>query len=107
MKKRSNTKRYSLAFRIRAVKLKVESGYSLKAAAKEMGLTDTKQLRAWIKRFKTEGISGLKDKSPKLRVATKASRKGKSELEYLRTENAVLRYLLEVKKKDDMKSLKH
>jgi transposase len=107
MKKRSNTKRYSIEFRINAVKLKIEKGYSLKATANEIGLTDTKQLRSWIKLYKAEGIEGLKDKKPKMREVTKAARKGKSELEYLRAENAVLHYLLEAKKKDDMKLLKH
>src|SRR3972149_7891291 len=99
MKKRSNTKRYSVDFRMKAVKLKLEEGYSLKAVASTIGLSDTKQLRSWIRRYKTEGIEGLKDKKPKMREATKAARKGKSELEYLRAENAVLHYLLEAKKK--------
>lgn len=103
MKPRSNNKRYSLEFRERAVKLNLESGYSQKAVIKELGLTDTKQLRDWIKKYKASGIEGLKDKQPKMRELTKISRKGKSELEYLQAENALLRYLLKVKKKDDMK----
>lgn len=103
MKKRSNTKRYSVQYRLNAVKLKLENGYSLKATVKELGMTDTKQLRDWIRRYKAEGLEGLKDKKPKHREFTKASRKGKSELEYLRAENALLHYLLEAKKKDDMK----
>jgi len=107
MKKRSNTKRYSIDFRIKAVKLKLESGYSLKSASKEVGLTDTKQLRSWIKRYKAEGIEGLRDKMPKMGEATKSARKGKNELEFLRAENALLHGLLSAKKKDDMKLLKH
>ena len=103
MTKRSNTKRYSKEFRIKAVKLKLEKGYSLKATAVAMGLNDTKQLREWIRRYKAGGTNGLEDKKPKHSELTKASRKGKSELEYLRAENAMLRYLLEAKKKDDMK----
>jgi transposase len=103
MKKRSNTKRYSVEFRLKAVKLKLEKGYSLKATVREFGLSDTKQLREWISRYKSEGIEGLKDRKPKHRELTKAFRKDKSELEYLRAENALLRYLLEAKKKDDMK----
>lgn len=106
MKERSNTKRYSLEFRLRAVKLKLESGYSQKAVIKELGMTDTKQLRGWLQRYKADGIDGQKDKPPKMREVTKAMRKEKSELEYLRAENAVLHYLLEAKKKDDMKQSK-
>jgi transposase len=105
--KRSNTKRYDIAFRIRAVKLKLESGYSLKAIAKELGLTDTKQIRQWIRRYKEEGEQGLRDRAPKMKESTKQRRTQERELEELRAENAILKYLLEAKKKDDMKRLKH
>jgi transposase-like protein len=104
--KRSNTKRYSLEYRLRAVKLKIESGYSLRAIAKELGMTDTKQIRQWIERYKKEGETGLKDRAPKMKEATKQRRTQDRELEELRAENAILKYLLEAKKKDDMKLLK-
>jgi transposase-like protein len=103
---RSNTKRYDIAFRLRAVKLKVESGYSLQAIAKELGLTDTKGIRQWIARYRREGEAGLKDRAPKMKETTKQRRTQERELEELRAENAILKYLLEAKKKDDMKQLK-
>ena len=65
---RSNTKRYRPEFRLQAVKLRIESGYSLKAVISELGLTDTKQLREWIKRYKAFGESGLADKAPVRKV---------------------------------------
>lgn len=105
--KRSNTKRYDLSFRLKAVRLKLESGYSLKAIAEELEMTDTKQIRQWINRYKADGEAGLKDRVPKMKEATKQRRTQERELEELRAENAILKYLLEAKKKDDMKRLKH
>ena len=105
--KRSNTKRYSKEIRLRAVKLQTESGYSLKAIAKELGMSDTKQIRAWILRYKQEGEKGLEDRAPKMKESTKQRRTLERELEEARAENAILHYLLEAKKKDDMKQLKH
>ena len=108
MKERGNTKRYSFEFRQKAVKLKLESGYSLKSAASEVGLSDTKQLRQWIKRYREEGDEGLKDKKPKIRESLKLAREEKDELKRLRAENALLHYLYKkVKKKNYTKRSKH
>ena len=104
--KRSNTKRYNAAFRLKAVKLKLESGYSLKAVAEELGLTDTKQIREWLRRYNEEGEKGLLDRAPKMKESTRQRRTEARELEELRAENAILKYLLEAKKKDDIQRLK-
>jgi len=97
--------RYSTEFRLKAVKLR-EQGNSLKRIATELGMRDTKQIRKWIGRFKEEGEEGLKDRVPKMKEATMQRRAETKELEGLRTENALLKYLLKIKKKDDTKGLK-
>mgnify|MGYP003411802508 FL=1 len=104
--KRSNTKRYNTAFRLKAVKLNLESGYSLKAVAEELCLTDTKQIREWLRRYNEQGENGLLDRAPKMKESTRQRRTEARELEELRAENAILKYLLEAKKKDDMQRLK-
>ena len=106
MQKRSNTKRYDLSFKLAAVKLKLDKGYGYKLVARELGMTDTKSIREWVQRYKTDGEAGLANKAPKMKPATIDNRSIARELEELRTENAVLKYLLEAKKKDDLKRLK-
>jgi transposase len=106
MQKRSNTKRYDLSFKLSAVKLKLDKGYGYKLVARELGMTDTKSIREWVQRYEKNGEAGLVNKAPKMKPATIESRANAKELEELRTENAVLKYLLEAKKKDDLKRLK-
>lgn len=100
-------KRYSKEFRIQAVSMSIEKGYSLKFIASELGLTDTKQVRTWIRRYKAEGMEGLSDRVPKMKESTRQQRSKDRELEGLRAENAILKYLLKIKKKEDMKRSKH
>lgn len=106
MQKRSNTKRYDLSFKLSAVKLKLDKGCSYRYVARELGMTDTKSIREWVQRYQKDGETGLENKAPKMKPATIENRFLARELEELRTENAVLKYLLEAKKKDDLKRLK-
>jgi transposase len=89
------------------VKLSIESGYSLKRIASELGMGDTRGIREWIRRYKLQGEEGLKDRKPQMKEITRKRRAEKRELEELRAENALLKYLLEVKKKEDMKQSKN
>lgn len=101
------SKRYSFEIRQSAVRMSIQSGYSLKRIARELGIVDTRGIREWIRRYKLQGEEGLRDRKPRMKETTRKRRAEKRELEELRAENALLKYLLEVKKKEDMKESKN
>lgn len=98
--------RYNFEIRRKAVLFVLEKGYSRKRVCLELGITDKRSVTQWVHRYKAEGEEGLKDRTPKMKDETRKARSEKRELEYLRAENALFKYLLKTKKKDDTKRLK-
>lgn len=56
-------KRYTLAERLRAVKMHLEEGFAFPLVCQEMGMSDA-VLRKWIKRYQERGQSGLEREHP-------------------------------------------
>jgi transposase InsO family protein len=55
--------RYSLEFKLKAVKLHLEEGYTAKMVAEELGIGHS-TMSGWIKRYKEEGEAGLEYRMP-------------------------------------------
>lgn len=66
-------KSYSFETKVSAVKMYLEGGKSLKETTQEIGITDTRTLRKWIKNYQEYGADGLKEKRGK----SKHPRKGR------------------------------
>jgi transposase len=79
---------YSREFKVSAVKLVTEQGYSVAEASKSLGI-DRASIRYWVKKFSTETDNGA--------LATEGSLK--SEVRRLREENKRLRLEREILKK--------
>lgn len=56
-------KRYSVVLKLRAVKLYTEERYPREAVAGELGV-GLSTLTTWAKRYREEGVAGLKDRPP-------------------------------------------
>ena len=101
MEKRKHTI-YTIEIKLQAVKMDVEQAMPVKRIARELGIPHHVTVRNWVRTYELKGEEGLKASRRK-----KGGRKKKpveeKELEYLRAENALLRYLLESKKKEDTK----
>ena len=54
-------KRYSVDFKHSAVKLYLEEGYPRAVVAEELGIGPS-TLSSWCKRYREEGVAGLKDR---------------------------------------------
>jgi len=59
----SKRKRYSVEFKLKAVKLYTEEGYSTEMVARELGIGKN-TLSTWTKRFREEGVAGLENRAP-------------------------------------------
>lgn len=82
------SKRYEKDFQLSACRLATDRGYSIKRAAKELGISDW-SLRQWLKKFKASGEL----------VVDQHSEAVAEELRRLRAENAQLRMEKEILKK--------
>lgn len=80
--------RYEKDFQLSACRLVTDRGYSIKRAAKELGISDW-SLRQWLKKFKASGDL----------VVDQQSEAVAEELRRLRLENAQLRMEKEILKK--------
>ena len=61
--------RYSVEFKLRAVKLYLEEGYSADMVAEELGIGRS-TISAWAKRYREEGEAGLEHRPPVPNKAT-------------------------------------
>ena len=68
-KKKQN--RYPLEFKLRAVRLRLEEGYTVKLIAEELGVGYS-TLSSWIKRYREEGEAGLEFRTPAPNVSRRA-----------------------------------
>ncbi len=73
----SKHNRYSVEFKLRAVQLYTEEGYSADMVVRELGIGKS-SLSSWVKRYREEGASGLEprvsltDPHPQISAAVKA-----------------------------------
>lgn len=59
----SKRNRYSVEFKLRAVKLFTEEGYSAELVAEELGIGKS-SLSTWTRQYRQEGMAGLKPRAP-------------------------------------------
>jgi transposase-like protein len=59
----SKRKRYSVEFKLKAVKLYTEEGYSTEMVTHELGIGKN-TLSIWTKRYREEGAAGLENRAP-------------------------------------------
>jgi transposase len=96
---------YDKEFKLRAVRMYLEEHKGYRIVTRELGLSDTKMIRRWVKNFRELGVDGLDDRrgratsSNQRRSRTETLSKDK-ELERLRAENAYLKKLLELERRD-------
>ena len=85
--KKTQSKRYSEAFKLQAAKLIVEGGYTYHQAAGQLGVSDW-ALRCWVKGFRASGHLPPKGQVVPIAEELKAARR---ELAQLRQENDILK----------------
>ena len=85
--KKTQSKRYSEAFKLQAAKLIVEGGYTYHQAAGQLGVSDW-ALRCWVKGFRESGYLPPKGQVVPIAEELKATRR---ELAQLRQENDILK----------------
>jgi transposase-like protein len=91
-RKRQN--RYPLEFKLRAVNLNIEEGYTAKLIAEELGVGYS-TLAAWIKRYREEGKAGLEYRRPVPNVSRPA-----------KISSAVKRKAVELKREDKTRGVR-
>jgi len=87
------TNRYSFEFKLRAVKLHLEEGYTAKMVADELGVGHS-TMSGWIKRYREEGEAGLEYRLPVPNVPVK------------RIDDAVKKKAVELKRTDPQRGVK-
>jgi len=92
---------YSKEFKLKAVKMYLEEGFSMECIARELDLKDRSYLRRWLQNYKEFGKSGLEDRRGK----TKSPHRGRpkkdpdsmeEKLLRLQCENDYLKALLQL-----------
>lgn len=91
-KKRQN--RYPFEFKLRAVKLHLEEGYTAKLVADELGIGHS-TLSSWVKRYRADGEAGLEYRPPEPNVSRR-----------VQIDPAVKRKAVELKKADSMRGVR-
>ena len=106
IKRRKHTTKYSVEYKLEAIRLVTEQEMSQKAAADQLNLPDCSILLQWLRLYRLNGINGLKPK-PKGRKPVKKQHPPQTkkvgylktkeellaELAYLKAEMAVLKKL--------------
>lgn len=93
-------RKYSPEEKLRAVKLYLEEGYSIKKIAAELEVPEHSTVSRWIKEYLSYGQEYFRQNN-RLKKSGRPRKKFRSadeEIEYLKAENAVLRAMLESKK---------
>ena len=109
--KRKNNK-YTLEFKLNTVNLYLTGEMSYQSLANELKINNPPMIARWVKKFREEGIEGLKpkkrgkpsnmpsiDKSKNLTNKSKQTKKELSEIEKLREENYYLQMEVDILKK--------
>lgn len=106
VKQNAKRKTYSKDFKFRAVKMKLEQGFSPGRILQELGIPDESMLKRWVRQYQESGEAGLEERRGKL-SAGRPSKRPKAEPEELlkrirrlEMENAVLKKLLELDGRD-------
>lgn len=60
---KKKSRRYSAEFKLQAIRLHLEEGYTIKMVADEFGLGHS-TMSSWLKRYRNEGEAGLVDRQP-------------------------------------------
>lgn len=94
-------RKYTPEEKLRAVKLYLEDGYSFKSIAKDMNIPEDSTVSRWVKEYETFGPEYFtrNNRAIKSGRPRKKFKSPEEEIEYWKAENAVLRELLESKKK--------
>lgn len=98
---RQNNK-YIIETKLKAVKLYLRDGVSASEIAKKLKIRDVKRVRIWSKKYEEYGRSGLESKTgkspksefPRIGRPRTKFKSIEEQMEYLRTENAYLRQIM-------------
>lgn len=97
VKQNAKRKTYRKDFKLRAVKMRLEKGFSPGRILQELGIPDESMLKGWIRQYQESGETGLEERRGKL-SAGRPSKRPKTEPEELlkrirrlEMENAVLK----------------
>lgn len=97
---------YSKEFKLKAVKMKLEQGYSNPRILAELGIPQESMLKRWVKNYRTQGETGLEEhrgKAPKGRPRKKPLTHEEELMRRIRRlemENAALKKLDELMRRD-------
>lgn len=97
---------YSKEFKLRAIKMKLEEGYSNPRILAELGIPEESVLRDWVRRYRAQGEAGLEERrgnAAKGRPPKKPLTREEELLQRIRRlemENAVLKKLDELMRRD-------
>jgi transposase len=103
-KKGQQYKKYSIEFKLKAVKMYLEDGMGWDMVTKKLNLPTNRHIRRWVKAYRESGVLGLEDQRGKSVYGTKKkpSKKPMSleeEVEYLRAQNDLLKKILAFKRR--------
>lgn len=97
IKRRKHKTKYSVGYKLEAIRLVAEQGMSQKAAAAQLNLPDCSILLQWLRLYCLNGIDGLKPK-PKGRKPVKKQHPPQTEkADYLKTKEELLAQLAYLK----------
>lgn len=101
IKQNDHRNTYSKEFKLQAVKLKIEQGYSCPAITQEKGISSS-MIKRWVKDYQAMGEAGLDERRGKTSTGRPSARPMTKEEELtkrirrLEMENDVLKKLLEL-----------
>lgn len=97
-------KKYSIEFKLQAVKMYLENGMGWDMVTKKLDLPSNRHIRRWVKAYRESGVLGLEDQRGKKsgsRPKKKPSQKPmtlEEEVEYLRAQNELLKKIVAFKR---------
>lgn len=106
IKQNKHRKTYSKEFKLKAVKLRVEQGYSTTAVIEALGLSSSSMFKRWVGNYRRYGEVGLEERRGKMSTGRPRKRpltlpeEVEKRIRRLEMENEVLKKLLELQRRD-------
>lgn len=106
IKQNKHRKTYGKDFKLMAVRMKLEGGYSNKAVVETLGIPCLRMFKRWVSKYRKYGEGGLEEHRGKMSTGKPRKRpltspdEMRNRIRRLEMENEVLKKLLELRGRD-------